>query len=555
VEKIWLKNYQEGVPAEINPDAYGSLVEIFEEACKKYGDKPSFVNMGETLSFKELQEKSRNVAAFFQSELGLKKGDRVAIMMPNLLQYPVTLFGILQAGLTVVNVNPLYTARELEEQLIDCGSIAIVVLANFAHVVQQVQKKTSLKHIIVTEVGDLFLWSKSILINWVVKTIKKMVPDWHIPGFISFKNVIKKGSQYSFQKPLIQSEDLAFLQYTGGTTSSRVKGVMLTHRNMVANVEQATTWLVPIVTLGKEIIITALPLYHIFSLTANCLTFMRIGALNVLITNPRDMSTFIKELKRYPFTAITGVNTLFNALLNQPDFKKLDFSHLIISLGGGMAVQRAVAERWKKVTGTVLLEAYGLTETSPAVCINPFNLTDYNGSIGLPVSSTEVSIRDNNGQELPIGEAGELWIRGPQVTKGYWNKSKETEESLTEGWVHSGDIATIDKEGYVRIVDRKKDMILVSGFNVNPNEVEDIIALMPEVKEVAVVGYPNGTYGECVKAFIVKKDPLLTSEAVIAHCRKQLTGYKVPKEIEFRNELPKTAVGKILRRALREKVD
>ncbi len=555
MEKIWLKNYQEGVPAEINPDAYGSLVEIFEEACKKYGDKPSFVNMGETLSFKELQEKSRNVAAFFQSELGLKKGDRVAIMMPNLLQYPVTLFGILQAGLTVVNVNPLYTARELEEQLIDCGSIAIVVLANFAHVVQQVQKKTSLKHIIVTEVGDLFLWSKSILINWVVKTIKKMVPDWHIPGFISFKNVIKKGSQYSFQKPLIQSEDLAFLQYTGGTTSSRVKGVMLTHRNMVANVEQATTWLVPIVTLGKEIIITALPLYHIFSLTANCLTFMRIGALNVLITNPRDMSTFIKELKRYPFTAITGVNTLFNALLNQPDFKKLDFSHLIISLGGGMAVQRAVAERWKKVTGTVLLEAYGLTETSPAVCINPFNLTDYNGSIGLPVSSTEVSIRDNNGQELPIGEAGELWIRGPQVTKGYWNKSKETEESLTEGWVHSGDIATIDKEGYVRIVDRKKDMILVSGFNVNPNEVEDIIALMPEVKEVAVVGYPNGTYGECVKAFIVKKDPLLTSEAVIAHCRKQLTGYKVPKEIEFRNELPKTAVGKILRRALREKVD
>lgn len=556
MEKIWLKNYEEGVPAEINPDTYSSLVEAFEESFTQFSSRPAYVNMGEYLTYREIDELSLAFAAFLQS-LGLKKGDRFAIMMPNLLQYPVSMIAALRCGLMVVNINPLYTARELENQLKDSGATAIIVLANFAHTVQQVYAKTDLKHIILTEIGDLFSWPKSTVVNLVVKYIKKMVPACHIPNVITFKKGLKLGkklSKLSFQKPDIKGEDVAFLQYTGGTTATLAKGTMLTHRNMVANLEQAYHWIKSVESTTNEMIITALPLYHIFSLTANCLTFMKRGALNVLITNPRDMSSFLKDLKKYHFAAFTGVNTLFNALLHQEEFAKLDFSRLRLSLGGGMAVQKAVAERWKAVTGCPLLEAYGLTETSPAACINPIHLKEYNGSIGLPVSSTEISIRDENEQELPINTPGELCIRGPQVMKGYWNKPEETKIALKNGWLHTGDIATIDEEGFVRIVDRKKDLIVVSGFNVYPNEVEDVIALMPEVKEVAVVGIPtNEATGEMVKAFIVKKDQTLTSKAIVEHCRKLLTGYKIPKEVEFRNELPKSAVGKILRRSLRER--
>ena len=551
MEKRWLKNYAPGVSPEINPDQYASLIGILEESCANFSEKPAFSNMGHTLSFKALEQKSRDFAAYLQTHLHLKKGDRIALMMPNVLQYPVAMWGALRAGLIVVNVNPLYTARELEQLLLDSGSAAIVVLANFAHTVQAVMPNVSLKHIIVTEVGDLFTWPTSLLVNWVVKYLKKMVPSFEIPNMIRFQDVLAQGEALAFLKPMLTGNDIAYLQYTGGTTSSLIKGAILTHRNMVANVEQAAGWLKPVVQLGKEIIITALPLYHIFSLTANCLTFMKLGGLNVLITNPRDMKTFMSVLQYYPFTAITGVNTLFNALLNQPTFANLNFSALHLSLGGGMAVQKAVAHRWKAVTGTPLLEAYGLTEASPAVCINPFNLDEYNGSIGLPIASTEISIRDEEGIECGIGEPGELWVKGPQVMKGYWNKPKETSETLKNGWLRTGDIVTMGAEGYIRVIDRKKDIILVSGFNVYPNEIEDLIALMPEVSEVAVIGLPNAEKGELVKAVIVKKDPDLTVEAVIQFCQKNLTAYKIPKVIEFREDLPKTPVGKILRRALR----
>lgn len=551
MEKRWLKNYAPGVSPEINPDQYASLIGILEESCANFSEKPAFSNMGHTLSFKALEQKSRDFAAYLQTHLHLKKGDRIALMMPNVLQYPVAMWGALRAGLIVVNVNPLYTARELEQLLLDSGSAAIVVLANFAHTVQAVMPNVSLKHIIVTEVGDLFTWPTSLLVNWVVKYLKKMVPSFEIPNMIRFQDVLAQGEALAFLKPMLTGNDIAYLQYTGGTTSSLIKGAILTHRNMVANVEQAAGWLKPVVQLGKEIIITALPLYHIFSLTANCLTFMKLGGLNVLITNPRDMKTFMSVLQHYPFTAITGVNTLFNALLNQPTFANLNFSALHLSLGGGMAVQKAVAHRWKAVTGTPLLEAYGLTEASPAVCINPFNLDEYNGSIGLPIASTEISIRDEEGIECGIGEPGELWVKGPQVMKGYWNKPKETAETLKNGWLRTGDIVTMGAEGYIRVIDRKKDIILVSGFNVYPNEIEDLIALMPEVSEVAVIGLPNAEKGELVKAVIVKKDPNLTVEAVIQFCQKNLTAYKIPKVIEFREDLPKTPVGKILRRALR----
>ncbi len=551
MEKIWLKSYEPGVPAEINPDQYTSLVDMLEQSCETFAEKPAFANMGQVISYSTFDQQTKDFAAYLQNYLHLKKGDRIALMMPNLLQYPIAMFGALRAGLIVVNVNPLYTVRELEQLLVDSGSIAIVVLANFAHTVQSVLKSISLKHIIITEVGDLLPWPKSWLVNIVVRYLKKMVPSFNIPGYIPFKSILKLGSTLKFTKPELIGEDLAYIQYTGGTTSDLIKGAMLSHRNMVANVEQASSWIKNKVRSGKEIIITALPLYHIFSLTANCLTFMKVGALNVLITNPRDMKAFIHDLKQYPFTAITGVNTLFNALLNQPDFCKLDFSHLRITLGGGMAVQRSVATHWKMVTHTPLLEAYGLTEASPAVCINPFNLKEYNGSIGLPVSSTDISVRDQSGKELPLGEPGELWVKGPQVMQGYWNQPEKTAEALQEGWVRTGDIVTVNAEGFVKVIDRKKDMILVSGFNVYPNEIEDVIALMPGVTEVAVVGEPNAEKGELVKAFIVKKDSSLTAEAVTQFCHTMLTGYKIPKIIEFRDSLPKTPVGKILRRALR----
>jgi len=551
MEKVWLKNYQAGVPAEIDPDKYSSISEVFEATCQKYKNNPSFTNMNKTISFAELEEKSRAFAAYLQIILGVRKGDRIALMMPNLLQYPVALFGALRAGLVIVNVNPLYTARELEIQLKDSGCQTIVVLTNFANTLEIVLSKTAIKNVIITEVGDMLSPVQSLMVNWVVKYIKQMVPRWSIRGSIPFKKILKVGSKLVFRKPILKSEDLAFLQYTGGTTGQPT-GVMLTHRNIVANMMQATAWVNPYIKWGEEIIITALPLYHIFSLLANCLAFMYLGALNVLVTNPRDMKSFVKILRRYRFTAMTGVNTLYNALLNQEAFSKLNFSGLRMVLGGGMAVQRAVAERWKAVTGVTLLEAYGLTETAPAVCINPATLENYNGSVGLPISSTDVSIQDDEGNVLGFNQPGELCVRGPQVMKGYWQKPRETMEVLQDGWLKTGDIATLDEQGYVRIVDRKKDMILISGFNVYPNEIEDVIAMMEEVSEVAVIGVPTEG-GEKVKAFIVKKDPNLTAEMVIKHCRTQLTGYKIPKEVEFRVDLPKSNVGKILRRALKEK--
>lgn len=551
MEKVWLNHYQSGVPAEINPDAYHSINEIFNESCKTFAHRTAYVNLGTELSYQQLEEKVKSFAAYLQSELKLQKGDRIALMMPNLLQYPIAMFGALRAGLIVVNVNPLYTPRELEYQLQDSGAIAIVILANFAYTLQQVLNKVSVKQIIVTEIGDCYPFPKSLLVNWVVRYIKKMVPPFKLPGHIKFNHTLTKGKTCKFSPVAVDRQDIAYLQYTGGTTGI-AKGAMLSHRNMVANLEQASAWIKPDLQLGTEIIITALPLYHIFSLTANCLTFMKIGAKNILITNPRDISGFIKELAKYPFTVITGVNTLFNALLNHEDFAKLDFSSLHISLGGGMSVQKAVATRWKKITNTTLIEAYGLTETSPAVCINPLNLKEYNGSIGLPVPSTDISIRDESGKECGFNERGELWIKGPQVMLGYWEHEQETQESLVDGWVRTGDIATVDEGGFVRIVDRKKDMILISGFNVYPNEVEDVIALMPGIKEVAVVGKKGPTGDELVKAFIVAKDVGLTEENVREFCRGALTGYKVPKEVEFRTELPKSNVGKILRRALKE---
>jgi len=550
MEKVWLKNYQPGVPAVIDPDRYLSINEMFEEACQRFQNKGAFTNLKKVITYQELEQKTKTFAIYLQAVLKLKKGDRIALMMPNLLQYPIAMFGALRAGLVLVNVNPLYTARELELQLTDARCEAIVVLANFAHTLAIVLEKIKIKYVIVTEVGDMLSFPKSYIVNGIVKYIKKMVPKWSIENCEYFTQALKIGEKYEFKKPDVQGKDVAFLQYTGGTTDFS-RGAMLTHRNIIANIEQAHAWIKPVIKIGEEIIITALPLYHIFSLMANSFTFMRIGALNVLVTDPREMRGFIKLLGQYKFTAITGVNTLFNALLNQAKFAKLDFSALRIALGGGMSVQHSVAEHWKKVTGVPLLEAYGLTETSPAVCINPFNLEDYNGSVGLPVSSTDISIRDQRGMELGFNTPGELCVSGPQVMKGYWQKPEETDGVLFQGWVKTGDIAAMDEQGFVRIVDRKKDMILVSGFNVYPNEVEDVIMMLDAVLEVAVIGVSHGGI-ETVKAYIVKRDPNLTVNTVLQHFHANLTGYKIPKEIEFRTELPKTSIGKILRRALRE---
>lgn len=553
MEKIWLKLYPAGVPAEINANAYTSLVEVFEQSCAKYRDRPAFSNRGTVLTYGELDRLSAAFARYLQGKLGLKKGDRFAIMLPNLLQYPVAIFGALRAGLVVVNVNPLYTPHELLGLLPDSGALAILVLANFAHVLPEVLPQTSIKHVIVTEVGDLYPWGKSQLVNWVVKYVKKMVPAWTIDRAVSFKKAMLWGQQAAaWQAPSLSGDDIAFLQYTGGTTGVP-KGAVLTHRNMTANLEQISAWINPFIYEGKEIVITALPLYHIFSLTANCLTFLKFGAYNVLITNPRDMKGFIKELARVRFTTITGVNTLFNALLNQPAFAQLDFSRLHVTLGGGMAVQKVVAERWHQVTGHPLIEAYGLTEACPAVTINRLDLTDYNGSIGLPIPSTEVAICNDAGAEMPVGEPGELCIRGPQVMKEYWHRPEETAQVFFPNhWFRTGDIASVDAQGLVRLIERKKDMIIVSGFNVYPHEVEEVIAEHPGVFEVAVIGVPSPASGEIVKALVVKKDPLLDAETLKAFCRKELVGYKVPKEIEFRLELPKSNVGKILRRVLRD---
>lgn len=552
MKKVWLKNYPTWVDAEINVKEYNSLLELLQKSCDKYAQKPAYSSFDVELSYQEWLERSRAFAAYLQNALGMVKGDKIALMMPNILQYPIALMGAFMAGLTVVNVNPLYTVRELSNQLKDSGVTAIVILENFAHVLEASLNSTAVRHVITTKMGDCLGFIKGGIINFVVGHVKKLVPKWNIPGAISFKTALKTGHALPYKNITLNLDDIAFLQYTGGTTGVS-KGAVLTHGNMVANVCQAKEWIGHDLHDGNEIIITALPLYHIFSLTANCLTFSCIGGLNVLIANPRDIPSFVKTLKKIKFTVITGVNTLFNALLNNPGFKKLDFSAFKFTLGGGMAVQASVAEDWHAVTGVALIEAYGLTETSPAVCINPLTLTKYNGTIGLPISNTEVIILDENDKELSFGEPGELCIKGPQVMQCYWQKPEETKAVFTaDGWLRTGDIAIIDENGFVKIVDRKKDMILVSGFNVYPNEIEDVIAAHKGVLEVAAVGIPHERSGEIVKIFVVKKDPYLTAEQLIQYCRENLTAYKVPKAVEFRDELPKTNVGKILRRALRD---
>ncbi|HJO35905.1 MAG: AMP-binding protein [Pseudomonadota bacterium] len=552
VERIWLKHYPQGVPPEIDLGAYRSLVDLFDESCRRFADRPAFANMGVTLTYAQVDRLADQFAAFLQQSAGLAKGDRVALMMPNVLQYPVLLHAILRAGLVVVNVNPLYTPAELEHQLTDAGAKAIVVLENFAHTLQQALPQTPVETVITTQIGDLMPLPRRLLVNFVVKHVRRMVPDWQIGNAIDLRSALAQGQNQRLSRPTLGQEDLAFLQYTGGTTG-RSKGAMLLHRNVLANVLQAEAWCRPVLNEGEEIVITALPLYHIFALTANCLLFSKLGGLNVLITNPRDIPGFVKEIGRYPFTGITGVNTLFNALLNSEDFRALDFSALKLSLGGGMAVQRAVAERWKQLTGVTLVEAYGLTETSPAACMNPLDLVEYNGKIGLPLPSTACAVRSEDGSWLGIDAPGELCVRGPQVMKGYWNLPEETARVLdAEGWLATGDVATMDAEGFFQIVDRKKDMILVSGFNVYPNEVEDVLAAHPGIVEAGVIGVPDEHSGETVKAVVVRRDPELAEADVIAHCRERLTGYKVPKIIEFRDELPKTNVGKILRRDLRQ---
>ncbi|WP_272578020.1 MULTISPECIES: long-chain-fatty-acid--CoA ligase FadD [unclassified Providencia] len=551
MEKIWLKNYPSDVPEEIDPDRFASLAELLENSVSQYADQPAFINMGAVMTYRKLEERSRAFAAYLQNGLGLKKGDRVALMMPNLLQYPIALFGILRAGMVVINVNPLYTPRELEHQLNDSGASAIVIVSNFAHTLEKIVFNTKVKHVILTRMGDQLSRPKATLVDFVVKYVKKLVPKYHLPDAISFRRAMHYGYRMQYIKPNITGDDLAFLQYTGGTTGV-AKGAMLTHRNMLANIEQARAAYSPVLKIGSEFVVTALPLYHVFALMVNCLLFINVGGVNLLITNPRDVPGTVKELARYPITSITGVNTLFNAWLHNAEFQKLDFSKLRLSVGGGMPVQKAVAEKWQKLTGKHLLEGYGLTECSPLVTGNPYNLTAYSGSIGLPVPSTEIKLVDDDGNEVAAGEPGEMWVKGPQVMKGYWNRPDSTAEILRDGWLATGDIAEIDSEGYIRIVDRKKDMIIVSGFNVYPNEVEDVISSHPDVVECAAIGVPSTSTGEAVKVFVVSSNPKLTSDDLKTFCRRSLTAYKVPKLFEFRTELPKSNVGKILRRELRD---
>jgi long-chain acyl-CoA synthetase len=548
-KKNWLKHYDPRVTPEIDPDRYSSIVDILDESVAKYGDKTAYINMGQEMSFAELDTHSKNFAAYLQ-HAGFEPGDAVAIMMPNLLQYPVAMFGILRAGMTVVNVNPLYTARELKHQLNDSGAKGIVIVQNFAHTLEKVVAETGVKEVLLTSLGDMLPAPKRWVVNFVVKRVKKMVPDFNLPQAKPFMETLRAGSLLGFEKVEIDNQSLAFLQYTGGTTGVS-KGAMLTHRNMIANLEQVSGILATVITPGKDLVVTALPLYHIFALTANCLLFLKFGCPNLLITNPRDMPGFVKELSKYPFVILPGVNTLFNGLLNTPGFADLDFTNFKFGLGGGMAVQRPVAERWQKVTGTVLLEGYGLTECAPVVTVNPPQLDAYKGSIGMPVPSTDIMLMDESGNEVAPGESGEMWVKGPQVMKGYFNRPEATDEIIRDGWLATGDIARADDDGYFYIVDRKKDMILVSGFNVFPNEIEEVAAMHDAVLEAAAIGVPHEVSGEVVKLFIVRKDDSLTAEAVIAHCRSHLTGYKVPKHVEFKEELPKTNVGKILRRELR----
>jgi long-chain acyl-CoA synthetase len=554
MERIWLKQYPAGVPADIDVTQYSSLVELLEESFAKFSDRKAFICMDKSISYRDLDEMSRALAAYLQSK-GLQKGARVALMMPNVLQYPISTAAVLRAGYAVVNVNPLYTPRELEHQLKDSGAEAIVVLENFATTVQQVIAKTAVKHVIVGSMGDL-LGFKGVIVNLVLRRVKKMVPAYSIPGAVTFNDAIAAGRGMKFTKPALTREDVAFLQYTGGTTGVS-KGATLVHRNVLANVLQNDAWLQPALKkppiVDQMIIVCALPLYHIFALTACYLLGVRSGGTNLLIPNPRDMAGFVKELAKYQVSFFPAVNTLYNGLLNTPGFDKLDFSKLKISNGGGMATQKPVAEKWLKTTGCALSEGYGLSETSPTLTCNRADIDQFSGTIGLPVPSTHLSIRDDDGKELPLGEAGEICAKGPQVMAGYWNRPDETAKVMTaDGYFRTGDIGVMDENGYTKIVDRKKDMILVSGFNVYPNEIEEVIASHPGVLECAVIGVQDSKSGEAVKAFIVKKDPNLTAEEVIKFCSTQLTGYKVPKQIEFRTDLPKTNVGKILRRELRD---
>jgi len=553
-EKIWLKSYPAGVPATIDPSRYASLSELAEQSFAKFADRNAYTQMGRELSFRQLDQASREFGAWLQNHAGVRKGDRVAIMLPNVLQYPIALFGALRAGGTVVNTNPLYTARELEHQLQDSGAEVIVILENFAHVLQEVIAKTPVKHVVVTSVGEMLGFPKGNIVDYVIRHRRKAVPAWHIPGAIRFREALAAGRSATLAPVPLGHEDIAFLQYTGGTTGVS-KGAMLTHRNMVANVLQSHAWVEG--TFGStqpETTITALPLYHIFALTANCLLFVMLGWQNVLITNPRDLPALVAEMRKYPFMFFAGVNTLFNGLLNTPGFERIDFERLRCTLGGGMAVQAAVAARWKEATGKVLTQAWGLTETSPAACIS-IPGEDFNGAIGLPISSTEIAIVDDDGQHLAIGAVGEICVRGPQVMLGYYKRPDETAKvMLPDGWLRTGDIGRMDERGYVFIEDRKKDMILVSGFNVYPNEIEGVVIEHPGILEVAAVAQPDEKSGEVVALFVVRKDPSLTEQDVIEFCRTQLTGYKVPKRVHFRDELPKTNVGKILRRALRDEV-
>ena len=552
MEKVWLKSYPEGVPEFIDTNEYKSLADLFDKSIASFKERPAYTNLGRSISFGELDDLSRDFGAYLTNQAGLKKGDRIAIMMPNLIQYPIVLFAALRAGLIVVNTNPLYTDRELEHQLKDSDAQAIVILENFAHTLSDVIAHTNVKTVITTRVGDMAKFPKSLLVNFVVKHIKKMVPQFSLPNAVSFKDVLSQGKDQAFANADLNHEDVAFLQYTGGTTGV-AKGAALTHENMIANLLQAYTWASKDLDDGQETFITALPLYHIFSLTANAMFALKIGANSVLITNPRDMPGFVKELSQTKFSYITGVNTLFNGLLNTPGFKDLDFSSLKIALGGGMAVQEFVANQWQEVTGHVLVEAYGLTETSPAACINPVNISGFSGNIGLPISSTEICVKDENGKELGFDEPGELCIRGPQVMHSYWNRPKETANVLSDdGWLKTGDVAVVNKDGFVKLVDRLKDLIIVSGFNVYPNEIENVVALHPKVLEVGAIGVEHAKSGEAVKVFVVKSDPSLTEKELKDYCYEELTRYKCPKYIQFVDDLPKSNVGKVLRKDLRE---
>ena len=550
MEQIWFKSYDASIKHEVDVDALGTIVDVFNQSAEKFADQPAYTSVKTTINYRQAKEYVDQFTSFLQNELHLKQGDRLAVMMANLLQYPVVVFGALQAGVIVVNTNPLYTSEEMKHQLLDSGANTVVIMENFANIFEKIKDEVPVKNVIIVRVGDLLHGLWGVGINFILKYVARQIPKYDLPGHILFKDAIKKGSDKSKKPVELSNQDVALLQYTGGTTGL-AKGAMLTHHNVCANLAQAAEWVTPKLN-SNECMVSPLPLYHIFSFTVNLMIMCHLGGHNVLIINPRDTKKFISQLRRrdLKITTITCVNTLFNSLVCHPDFKKVDFSGWKLSLGGGAAVQRNVANQWQEITGTPIVEAYGLTETSPGVCVNPVTISRYTGTVGLPLPSTDISIRDEQGNELPIGESGLLWVKGPQVMKGYWNKPEETEEAIQDGWLDTGDIAKIDENGYIKIVDRKKDLIIVSGFNVYPNEVEDVLTLNPRILSAAVIGVPDEKSGEVVKAFIVAKDKSLTKKDVVKYARNYLTGYKLPKHVEFRDHLPETAVGKILRRQL-----